>query len=116
MNIKLENFERAFSSGTGGCVRTCNCGVRFYDNDGSYDWEEGELDGLRADPTARALEHTVGDISFEGKEYVDACDCWHERALKLMDWIDGHAYKVADYLTLEKKRKQEEADRSPVVQ
>jgi hypothetical protein len=32
-----------------------------------------------------------------------------------MGFIDGHAHQIADYLTLEKKRKQAIADHAPVI-
>lgn len=116
MDPKLENFERAFRNGTGGCVRTCHCGhVYFHDTDHGYDWEDGELEKLRANTKAHGLEYSPSDISFEGDEYVDACTCWHERAKKIMAWINSHGHKIAEFLTLEKRRKQTEADHSPVV-
>lgn len=116
MSDKLENFERAFSSGTGGCRRTCNCGKEYFDNsNGHYDWEDGELEALLASKTSVALDYSVGDIDFEGTQYVDACPCWHERAEQIMSFIDNHAFKISEYLTLEKKRKQSEADHSPIV-
>lgn len=111
---KLTNFERAFSSGTAGCVRTCACGKTFYDAVNSYDWEEGEKEKLEAEG-AIAVDYSVGDLNFEGKEYADECDCWHERARQLMRFIDSHSYSIAEYLTLEKKRKLEDAEHSPVV-
>lgn len=113
---KLENFERAFSDCTGGCRRTCNCGTEYYDGYNSgYSWEDGEMDGLRSNKNAVGLDYAPGDISFEGKNYVDACNCWHVRANKIMGFIDGHAQQIAEYLTLEKKRKQAIADNAPVV-
>jgi hypothetical protein len=113
---KLENFERAFRMGTAGCRRTCNCGKEYFDNaNGGYSWEEGELERLLASKTAVALGYAPGDMMFEGREYVDACDCWHKRAEQIMGFLDGHAQKIAEYLTLEKKRKQAIADHAPEV-
>lgn len=114
---KLENFERAFRDGSGGCRRTCECGkTYFHDDDGGYDWEEGEIEQLRKDKNATALDYCPSDISFEGKQYVDACPCWHERAKQIMRFLDSHGHKIADYFRLEKERKQEEADHSPTVE
>lgn len=112
---KLENFIQAFNSASGGCVRTCECGKRFYDSVNSYDWEDGEFEALEKDRKSTPLEYSVGTIIFEGGEYVIDCNCWRKRAEKLMNWIDSHGRRIAEYLTLEKKRKQEEANRSPVV-
>lgn len=115
MSEKLENFERAFSDHSGGCVRTCECGKTYFDNYNSgYSWDDGELEKLQAGGGI-PLAHSVGDIAFEGKQYVDACDCWHERAKHLMKFIDGHAVAIADYLKREKQRKQQEADSSPTI-
>jgi len=121
MTTKLENFERAFASGLSGCRRTCHCGkVFFHDDEGDYDWEEGEMVELHvmaklADPIAFALGYSVGTVVIEGTEYVVDCTCWHKRAEQIMNFIDRHAYQIADYLTLEKKRKQADADASPEV-
>jgi len=112
---KLNEFERAFSSGMAGCVRTCECGRVFYDNANSYDWEPGELERLQASKKATPVDYSVGTLVLEGGEFVQACNCWHERASKIIDWLDNHAHGIAEYLTLEKKRKQADADHSPVV-
>lgn len=112
----FENFERAFRGRVSGCRRVCDCGVEYWDNyNGGYDWDEGELDALAADPNAKPLPHSVGVIEFEGRVFVDGCRCWHPRAKKLIEWIDAHASEIAEYLTLEKKRKQQDADNAPVV-
>lgn len=113
---KLENFERAFRNGTAGCVRTCECGVTYYDTVGRYDWEPEEFEGLKTNKKAVPLDYTPGDIHFEGRRYVDGCNCWHERAKKIMGFIDGHAHQIAKYLTLEKQRKQSIADNAPEVE
>lgn len=115
MSHKMENFERAFSDHTSGCRRQCNCGKTYFDaHNGCYDWEEGELEALESG-AGIPLEHSVGDISFEGRTYVDGCDCWHPRAKQIMAFIDQHAREIAEYLTLEKARKQWEADHAAVV-
>lgn len=110
----LDSFERAFTNG-GGCVRDCACGRVFYNPDGGWTWEDGELDRLRADPTATALEWSVGEMVIEGKSYVPDCDCWKPIALKFIAFIRRYDEEIAEFLTNEKRRKQAEADRSPVV-
>ena len=113
---KLRSFEDAFATGGSGCMRVCNCGRVFYDNYNSgWDWNQGEIDALEADPDATALDYSVGSVEFEGTEYAMDCDCWHERAEKIIGFIDGHAHAIAKYLTLEKQRKVAEAQSSPVV-
>lgn len=113
----FESFERAFSSRTSGCVRDCNCGRVFYDahNEG-YSWEVGEYEKLDADPKATGLDYAVSVLYFEGRDYVVDCDCWHQRAIRLISFIRGHDEAIAAFLTEEKKRKMAEANRSPVVE
>lgn len=116
MSTSFESFEKAFRGGINGLRRTCECGVEYWDSYNSgYDWDEGEREALEDDPTKIPVSYAVGIIEFEGRTYVDACTCWHERAKRIASWIDSHAEAIAEYLSLEKKRKQNEADRSPVV-
>lgn len=112
---KLEVFERAFSSHTSGCVRECRCGKTYYhDDEGGYSWEPGELERL-AKSGARALDYSPGGIVIDGVEFVNACDCWHPQAAQIISFVDANAHPIAEYLSLEKKRKQQEADAAPVV-
>lgn len=113
MNAKLESFAESFRS-DGGCRRTCECGRVFYNPGGGWTWETGELEELEL-IKATAIDHTVTTVEFEGKEFVIDCDCWHLRAKQIMGFIDSHAHSIVKYLVNEKKRKQAEADRSPVV-
>ena len=115
MRTKLENFKEVFSSHSSGCRRRCHCGKEYYDPDGVWDWEEGELEALEKNKRAIPLDYSPGDIFFNGSKYVDACECWHKRAIDFMSTLDEHAHEIAEYLSLEKKRKQEIADQSPVV-
>lgn len=116
MSDQLENFERAFRAGTAGCVRTCNCGKVYYHNEeAGYGWEHGEFRRLTMNEDSKALDYCPSDIWFEGVEYVDACDCWHGRARAIIGWMSKHDRQIAEFLSLEKKRKQAIADESPVV-
>lgn len=112
----LDTFERAFSGNTGSCRGRCDCGVVFFDcgNDG-YSWEPGELEALEADPAAKDLPYAVTYVVFEGRYYVSDCSCWHERAEQVKKFIDGHAAAIAEYIRLEKARKQRDAEMSPTV-
>jgi hypothetical protein len=112
---QLENFIRAFSAGTGGCRRECRCGVTYYDIANMYDWDDGELERLEADKAAVSLEYSVSDIRFGGVEYVADCKCWHSTAESMMRYLECNGAQIAEYLSLEKKRKQFEADHSPIV-
>jgi hypothetical protein len=112
---KLRNFEEAFSTGSHGCVGTCRCGKTYFDaHNSSCDWEKGELE--RLEKIANPVDFAVGGVHFEGCDYLDACTCWHERAKRIMDFIEVHASSIARYLNLEKARKQREADKAPGVE
>jgi hypothetical protein len=114
---KLNSFIDAFDSHGGSCHRNCECGRQFFDDyNGGYTWNDGELEALQANPEVTALQHSVGSILLEGREYVMDCDCWHARAERVIGWLDNHASEIAEYLSLEKKRKQKLADESPVVE
>lgn len=112
---QLTNFERAFTTNSGGCRRTCECGREFYNPDHTWTWEPGELDALADDPNANAVDYTVGEVVFEGKEYANPCDCWHPRARKIIVWLYYHGEGIAQFLSLEKKRLLDEAKAAPVV-
>ncbi len=113
---KMTNFKEAFDQGIGSCRQTCECGHIFYNSgDGDWDWEVGELKDLDKDPNAICLDYPVPLISFESHEYVPECDCWKKRAEMIIGFLDTHNHQIAKYLTLEKERKQIEADYSPVV-
>jgi len=115
MMTKFENFERAFDCHVGSCSATCACGRVFYNPDRSWDFEENELEDLEKDPNATGLDYAVSFVEFEGQTNVMACDCWHNRAKQIMGFLDSHANKIAEYLKLEKERKTQEAENSPVV-
>lgn len=110
----LENFIRAFHSGGGGCRRQCECGREFYNSDGGWTWNEGELERLEAS-AATDLDHTVETLVVEGREYCIDCTCWHVRASHLARWISNHGRGIAHFLTLEKRRLEEKAANAPVV-
>lgn len=111
---RLDRFCRAFTTHGGGCRNVCECGREFYNPDGFWDWEDGELDELDAGE-ATAVDFTVCTIAFEGKVYVEACDCWHTRASQIMRWLDEHRFEVADYINGETKARREAAAREPTV-
>ena len=111
----MKNFKQAFDSGGGSCARQCECGKQFYNPDPSWDFEEGELEGYEKDNNTIALDYSVGCVEFEGRSYVYDCVCWHDRAKTIITFLDGHAYEIAEYLSLVKKQKTREAENSPVV-
>lgn len=111
-----ETFEEAFLDGTAGCRIRCHCGQVFYDDVQPGDWQEGELEELRADPRAVSLPHSPSNLYFERTLYVVDCSCWHERARQICDFLDRHARQIATYLNLERRRKIDEAEAMPVVE
>lgn len=112
---RLTNFEKAFSDHASGCLLQCNCGRVFYDTVNNYDWEEGELERLDADSNATGLPHSCGHIGFEGRRYCDGCNCWHDRALKIMEFLDAHDVQIAEWFKLERGRKKSEFEESPEI-
>ncbi len=115
MNPKLENFREAFSPPFGTVRALCECGKTYFDTQYKGCFEPGEFEALMSNPNAVPLDCGIGYVNFEGKQYCWNCDCWHERAMKLIGWIDNHAYGIADYLSRERKRKFDEAEHSPIV-
>lgn len=112
----MPSFEDAFDGHVGSCVRDCACGRVFYNPDGGWTWELGELEKLEADPKATRLDYSVGSIEFEGQTFVPDCTCWRPRAAKIIGWIEAHAQQIADFLNAESKRKKAEAERMPTVE
>ncbi len=104
MNENLQNFREAFRAGGSSCYEQCGCGREFYNLDGDWDDDYESLVQLQEDPDAKAMDHDIGFIEFEGREYVFDCDCWHERAKKIVAFIDTHDYEIAKYLSLKKER------------
>lgn len=111
-----EQFEEAFSDHVGSCVADCACGRIFYNPDGGWSWDDGELALLRANPQATAIDCSVGYVSFEGQTFVDACDCWWPRAKKIAEWILSHAHGIAAFINLDAKRQRRVAEAAPVVE
>lgn len=107
---KLRLFKDAFTSGTSGCVRECECGVTYFDSSNVYDWEEKELQGLIEDPNAYDVGDYVGTIILDGKEYCKNCTCWHKDALDIMDFIDNYNHAIVCYMNAEKRRRIEIAE------
>lgn len=113
---RLTVFERAFGGSAGSCRRSCECGREFYNPDGGWSWENGELEALAANPNATSIEWSVGTVEFEGRFYVPDCTCWHERALKIIAWMEGHVESIAEYFKLENKRRSKEAARFALIE
>ena len=70
-----EMFEDAFHSGTSGCVRTCDCGITYFDEDDTaIDWDERELEDLQLNAKKNPAKYVPGDCSIATMEVglVDA--------------------------------------------
>lgn len=115
IHMNITSFENAFDTHCGSSRATCACGRRFYNNDGGWDWEEGELEKLEADSTATNLEWSIGYVEFEGVTFVVDCECWKKRAQKIMEFLDGHRREICEYFKLEKQRALKEANDLPDV-
>lgn len=115
MSPKLENFREAFTPPTSGILHLCECEKVYFDSQDPGCFEPGELERLRSNPNAIELDKATGGVCFEGYDYCYDCTCWHERAMKIIAFLDNHAYGIAEYLSLERKRKFDEANASPVV-
>jgi len=97
-----EAFEMAFCSGTSGCVRTCECGVTYFDEDDTtIDWENGELEGLKENSKKnpemfRGCDYSIPTFIVSGKEFVFGCQC--DGADMYENFINYHDTQIAEYL------------------
>lgn len=107
---EFNSFERAFAGDTAGCRRTCHCGIEYYNPDECWTWEDGELEQLNASENSRSSEFSIGSIEFEGREYVDVCDCWHDLANQLIKFLSYNDREIAKFLNLERERKINQAN------
>ena len=113
MDAKLENFAEAFSPPVGLCRHQCECGKQYYDCYNTVDWEEGEYEKLQAEGIA--VDGSIGLVEFEGSQYAWGCDCWQERARRLIAFIKSHGVGIADFLKREKERAIAEAAKMPTI-
>ncbi len=118
MNYKqlLIVFEESFKSGFAGCRHTCDCGIEYFDDsDNRWDWDEEELKSLRSDPDTIGVQGAVEIIEFEGATYVLDCDCWRQRAERIIGFIMGHDYQIATMLNTVQAIAELEIRRRPKV-
>jgi hypothetical protein len=116
MNNDLTNFIKAFRLPIGSFQSTCDCGKEYYNPDYSWDITEEELDKLDNNPNAFAVDHSVGSISFGHNVFVDACECWHSTAYRIINWMDEHARQIAEYFKYEKESKKMEYENSVTIE
>lgn len=115
MDPKIESFEGSFRAGLSSCRVECECGkIYFHDTEQFYTWEDGELEKLRAGEGI-GEDYAIGILILEGKDYADACDCWHPKAKQIIAFLERHAQHIARYFELEKKRQTADAKAIPVI-
>lgn len=101
---QTSRMVRAFCHYATLCVMACHCGrVHFVSAPGHGDYEEGELEELKAkaekepDKYIEEWEHdTIDEITIDGKSFVAHCKC--EGWRKYSKWIDRHAEQITKYL------------------
>ena len=109
-----EEFEEAFDSPGGGSRRSCECGREYFNGDGGWDWEEGELKQLRElaqrDPEGYIeLDYSCGGMEVAGEFIVFYCPCGRARAYE--ELFRRSARGIADYLSRRARRIEAEASR-----
>ena len=109
-----KTFYDAFKVPVGSCRGTCNCGKVYYNSNGGWDFDENEIEQLKL-MGATDLDYSIGFIEFEGLTYIYDCECWHERAVKIQSFIDGHSHQIAAYINGEAKAIYEAAKMAPTV-
>lgn len=62
------------------------------------------------------IDHSLGWVEFEGHQYAWDCDCWHERAEKVIQFINGHGHEIASFLKRKKERQVASADALPTIE
>lgn len=101
----LQNWEDTFTRHSSSCWVRCECGTQYYNSDGSWDWDEGELDGLRADANAFDVDYGISIIAFNGKEFANPCDCWKPVALRVIGFLDSHMDGLREFIEKERLRR-----------
>ncbi len=112
----LDDFREAFQTDVSRAEFECLCGRIFFDNYNGGIWDdEQEILDLQNNPKATPIDHAIGTMSFEGKEYCWECDCWHVRAEQVRNFLLGHKKEIAELFRFEKIRLQEMTDAIPSI-
>ena len=96
-------YQEAWGSHSAGCSFMCDCGRIFYDPEGPWDWEPGELEELERNPNATALGYGAGHFYVRGKEVSHDCDCWHEEVENLINGLEDNLEKIERYMAARKQ-------------
>lgn len=96
-----DSFERAFASGCGGVVRTCDCGRTYFDEDSESDFDTGEYAQLCAKADAAPdlyirRSGTIETLEVDCRQFVIGCDCGGAARYEI--FIRGHAVQIKRYL------------------
>lgn len=108
-----KEFKDAFDDHVSGSVRTCECGITYFDGFNHWDWNEGELEDLRkkakADPEKYVeIDCAAGCYQIDGREYVWDCPC--NGGYKYQHFLLRHATRILAFLEAHAKRLEEEAE------
>ena len=115
-NFNVQQFEEAFSMHVSGLVAECNCGKVYWDayNSG-YTLETGERERLESGD-AISVPHGIERVLIEGTVYCMDCDCWHQRAARISQWLTDNRREVGEWYRLEGRRLQHLASEMPIVE
>lgn len=108
MDKRLDSFKDAFCDIASDLV-LCNCGVTYVNSDGMTDLDLDE-DELTQDTNSVDVDHSIGVVEFGGKQYAWTCECWHDHAEMVVDFLDSHRTEVISYLKKEKQRRLDEVN------
>lgn len=118
MTILKEPSEEFLESlrKNGGCIRDCPHGVTFFDgdNDGSWDWEEGERESLLAKSKVNPEKYrSIGGgptcARFDGRDFVLDCVLCLDRLAAYEAFLIHSADAVARFYAAYAKSLEEDA-------
>jgi hypothetical protein len=107
-----DEFKNAFDDHVSGSVRTCECGITYFDGFNRWDWEEGELEDYRKKAKKEPekyveIDCAAGCYQIDGREYVWDCPC--NGGFKYQSFLLRHATRILAFLDAHAKRLEEEA-------
>ena len=107
-----DTFAYAFVTG-GGCVCECVCGRVHYDWVNFYDWEDGELEGLKEKSAAHpddyiGHDYTVETSDLDGRFYVVGCPC--NGLYQYERFILNYSSRISKFLSARAKEIEREAE------
>lgn len=102
----LWQFYRSLPSVGSGPDGECHCGRRFWDSHNleHYDRSDEEVARLRADLGITPVDAAIGHVVIDGTVYCDACDCWHEKARRIIAWVRDNSEFLREWFKRERCR------------